>query len=59
MAFYLFQACDAQNKLNKGLIYHTAEYDSGKVYQERIYTSYSGEYQYREFQMEKKPETLK
>lgn len=47
--FNIFQACTAQNKVNKYFIYHTADYDSGTIYDERIYNSSTGIYEYKKY----------
>ncbi|MGG5208946.1 hypothetical protein ACQWU4_08355 [Chryseobacterium sp. MIQD13] len=47
--FNAFQACTAQNKANTEFIYHTADYDLGTIYDERIYNSSTGIYEYKKY----------
>ncbi|MGN7756408.1 hypothetical protein ACTJIV_02950 [Chryseobacterium sp. 22532] len=47
--FNIFQACTAQNKVNKYFIYHTADYDSGIAQEERLYNSSTGIYEYKKY----------
>jgi len=47
--FIVFQACTVQNKANTEFIYHTADYDLGTIYDERIYNSSTGIYEYKKY----------
>lgn len=58
MLVCVFQGCKSQNnKIN--FIYHTADYDLGAIYEERIYNSLTGIYEYKSYDGNKVKKNIK
>lgn len=49
MLFCIFQGCKSQNIKSNHFIYHYADYHLGNVYEERVYNSLTGVYEYKEY----------
>ncbi|WP_449389403.1 hypothetical protein [Chryseobacterium lineare] len=49
MLFSIFQGCKSQNIKTNHLIYHYADYQLGKIFEECIYNSLTGVYEYKEY----------
>lgn len=49
MLFSLFQGCKSQNIKTNHFIYHYADYHLGKIFEERVYNSLTGVYEYKEY----------
>ncbi len=47
--FCIFQGCKSQNIKSSHFIYHYADYYLGNIYEERVYNSLTGLYEYKEY----------
>lgn len=47
--FIAFQGCRSQSIRSSNFLYHTADYDLGHIYEERIYDSSTGIYEYKKY----------
>lgn len=49
MLLFIFQGCKSQSIKNNYFIYHYADYHLGKIFEERVYNSLTGVYEYKEY----------